>query len=343
MKKIICLTDYKQQFGSKWKAAPYRSGLDTDYLGVLFKKSGYTVEFVPMALVDFTDPGWKNQVVLYTSSEEYGLHYKDFIEDIIHGLDQAGANLIPATPLLRANNNKVFMEILRQTRLPAQLQTIAAKFFGTYDELDHALNSDTIVFPCVIKRAAGAMSRGVFLAKNEQELRQVAKKISLTREIKVSLKEKVRERKHTGYKPESDYQGKFIIQPFVSGLKNDWKVLVYGEKYFVLRRNIRENDFRASGSGYNYTSGSQSGFTVEMLDLVRKFFLAMDVPHLSVDFAYDGQKGYIFEFQAIQFGTSTHYKSKDYYEYVDGKWALMENTLDQEQVYVHSIVEYLNW
>jgi hypothetical protein len=78
-----------------------------------------------------------------------------------------------------------------------------------------------------------------------------------------------------------------------------------------------------------------------MLDFIRKFFLKLDVPNLSVDFAYDGENGYIFEFQGIYFGTSTHYKSKDYYEFVDGSWFLKENILDQEQVYVDSIVEYL--
>ena len=124
-------------------------------------------------------------------------------------------------------------------------------------------------------------------------------------------------------------------------LKNDWKVLVYGEKYFVLKRNIKENDFRASGSGYNYTAGSESGFRVQMLNFLRKFYTAMDVPNLSIDFAWDGQTGYVFEFQGIYFGTSTQYKSKDYYEYSQGKWKLKENDLDQEQVYVHSVVEYL--
>ncbi|MBC2704226.1 hypothetical protein [Desulfobacula sp.] len=341
MKEIICLTDYKNQFSSKWKATPYRSGYRKDYLTALFKDAGFAIKFITMCDVNFRDTHWKDQVVLYTSSEEYGLYYKNFIEDIVYGLEQAGAMLIPSASFLRANNNKVFMEILHQTKLPAELQTIHSHFFGTLEELELAIQAGKVACPCVIKKAAGAMSRGVFLAKDEDELRKQARKVSRTRQVKVSLKERVRAHKHQGYKPESDFQGKFIIQPFIPGLKNDWKVLVYGEKYFVLRRNIRENDFRASGSGYNYTGGSQAGFPVDMLDMIRQFYWKLDLPNLSVDFAFDGEKGYIFEFQAIHFGTSTQYKSKDYYEYADRSWQLQENTYDQEQMYVHSIVEYL--
>jgi len=294
-----------------------------------------------MSRVDFFDPVWKGRVVLYTSSEEYGLNYKNFIEDIVYGLTEAGAMVIPDAAFLRANNNKVFMEILRKTKIPPDLQTISGYFFGAYDELDQAIKADKISFPCVIKKAAGAMSRGVFLAKDEAELRQKAKRISHTMPMKPALKERIREFIHKGYRQESGYQRKFIIQPFISGLTNDWKILIYGEKYFVLRRNIHKNDFRASGSGYNYTSGSQAGFPVHTLNLVRDFYLNLDVPNFSVDFGYDGEKGYVFEFQALYFGTSTHYKSKDYYEYMNGTWQLSEKDMDLEQVYVHSIVEYL--
>jgi hypothetical protein len=341
MKSLICLTDYKNQFSSKWKADPYRSGYNKDYLKTLFKDAGFSVNFIPICEVDFLNANWKDQVVLYSSSEENGLYYKNFIEDVVYGLEGAGARLIPDAAFLRANNNKVFMEILRQTKLPAELQTIQSHFFGTVEELEMAIQAGNVPCPCVIKKAAGAMSRGVFLAKDEDELRKQARKVSCTRQAAVSLKERFRTHKHKGYKPESDFQGKFVIQPFIPGLKNDWKVLVYGEKYFVLRRNIREEDFRASGSGYDYTSGSQAGFPVGMLGLIREFFWKLDLPNLSVDFAFDGEKGYIFEFQAIHFGTSTQYKSKDYYEYCNEKWQLRENTYDQEQVYVHSIVEYL--
>jgi hypothetical protein len=341
MRKIICLTDYKNGFGSKWNSYPYRSGMDKNYLRTLFQNKGFDIEFISMSQVNFLDPGWLNAIVIYTSSEEKGLHYKNFIEDIVFGLKDAGAKLIPDPVFLRANNNKVFMEILRQTRIPENLQTLSSHRFGTVEELEQALQSKLIKFPCVIKESEGAQSRGVFLAKDERDIKQLAKKISRTASFREMLKEKVRLYKHRGYKPESFFQKKFIIQPFVNGLVNDWKILVYGEKYFVLRREIKKNDFRASGSGLNYTSGTFAKFPEKMLNMVRTFFQELDVPHLSLDFAFDGQKGYFFEFQVVYFGTSTHFKSKDYYEFQDGSWVVKKNDIDQEEVFVHSIVKYL--
>jgi len=45
------------------------------------------------------------------------------------------------------------------------------------------------------------------------------------------------------------HRSKFIVQEFIPDLSNDWKVLVFWDKYYVLRRKNRPNDFRASGSG----------------------------------------------------------------------------------------------
>ena len=341
MNEIICLTDYKNHFGSKWSASPYRSGLDKNGLTSDFKKYGYQLKFISMNEVDFTKPQWKGANVLYASSEEYGLYYKDFIEDVVMGLQEVGANLLPHSLFLRANNNKDFMEILRQIKLPAKLRTIKAQVFGTYNELDAALNEGLVPLPCVIKKSAGAMSRGVYLAKDEKDLRKKAKQISYTGTLKIKLKEFLRTIKHKGYLAESCFQNKFIVQPFIKGLVNDWKILIYGEKYFILKRNIKKNDFRASGSGLSYTSGSNSDFPPILLNFVREFFLTLDVPNLSVDIAYDGSKPYVFEFQALHFGTSTHYKSKDYYEYSKGSWIFKPNDISQEEVYVYSIFEYL--
>lgn len=340
MLNLYIITDYKNNFGSKWKSLPYRSGYDKVYLKKLFLKNGYDAKFMPAHKIDFQE-NWDNRFVLYTSSEEKGLHFKDFIDDVVYGLQLKGAQLLPSYEFLKANNNKVFMEIYRDAILTEDLRTIQSRVYGTFEELLNDLEKNAIDFPCVLKKASGAMSRGVFLAKSNKDLKKKAKKLSYSSSPSIRLKEFFRKKKHEGYLPESNYQHKFIIQPFIPGLTNDWKILIYAEKYFILRRNIRENDFRASGSGLNYTSGSESGFPLHMLNMVRSFYKELDIPHLSVDFAYDGEKGYIFEFQGIHFGTSTHYKSKDYYEYENKEWVLKSNDLDQEQVYVHSIIEYL--
>lgn len=341
MKEIYCITDYKDIFGSRFDAEPYRSGLDKNLLVELFKKNGVSPIFLNPCDISFTNQFWKGKVVLYTSSEEYNLYYKTFIEDIVFGLKEAGAILLPDALFLRANNNKVFMEIIEQVKLPKELHNLPAKYFGTFDEIKKAIKANEISYPCVIKSAAGAKSRGVALANNDKELLVKAKKIAKTFRLKVFVKELIRMRLHRGYLPESAFQGKLIIQPFVKGLQNDWKVLIYENKYFILKRSVRVNDFRASGSGLNYKSGGESEFPIQMLSYLREFYLNLDLPNLSIDFGYDGTKGYVFEYQAVHYGTYTQQKSNDYYEYENGDWRLKQNDLKLEEVYVYSIVEYL--
>ena len=63
MKKIYALTDYKNHFGSKWKANPYRSGYDKELLKKYFHKYGFDLEFFQLSNVDFRDNFWKNKPV----------------------------------------------------------------------------------------------------------------------------------------------------------------------------------------------------------------------------------------------------------------------------------------
>lgn len=341
MKKIYLLTDYKGFFGSKWKSIPYRSGYDQQKLKDYFYKYNYDIEFISFTEIDFDPEFWKDKLVLYTSSEEYDLHYKSFIEDVILGLSTAGAIVMPGYINLRANNNKVFMEIMRKFTLNNPVVNLHSQVFGTYRELEKAVNKKNVKTPCILKPFSGSMSRGVSLVKNEKELLSTAAKLSRTKNIRNEIHEIIRSQKRKGYVKESAHQNRFIVQPFIPNLKNDWKVLIYGDHYFILKRHIKPNDFRASGSGLNYLAGSESEFPIHMLDELEKVYHQMDVPHASIDFAYDGEKGYIFEFQFIYFGTSTQYKSKDFYQKENGKWLVKEKTFDQEEEYVWGVDHYL--
>ncbi|MCD4664182.1 MAG: hypothetical protein K8R68_02855, partial [Bacteroidales bacterium] len=253
-----------------------------------------------------------------------------------------GAIVLPRFELLRANNNKVYMEIIRESQLCSEFELEKSKIYGTQDELKISIKNDKIEYPCVIKPASGAMSRGVKLVKDSYELLKYARKISRTNHFKSEIKEKLRAFKHAGYQRESKYQNKFIIQKFIPNLKNDWKILVYGNHYYILNRGIKDNDFRASGSHHNYKAGSKSEFPVQMLDFVEKIYNKLDIPHLSLDFAYDSKRGYLIEFQAIHFGTSTLEFCEDYYIKKNDKWLVEKQKFDQEEEYVWSLVHYLS-
>jgi len=341
MRKIIALTDYKNHFGSKWKSNPYRSGYDQSLLKNYFNDNNYNIEFISLRNIDLKAKDWKNQLVIYTSSEEIGFNYKSFIEDIALELERLGAILLPSFDFLRANNNKVFMEILRNRVLGKELSGNHSRYYGAIEELYADIKENKIEYPIVIKKAEGAMSRGVFLAKNEKELIKYAKIISRTPHLKAEIKEKIRKQKHNGYRPESSYQAKFITQTFIPNLTNDWKVLIYGNHYYILKRGIKANDFRASGSHYNYKAGSKSEFPLHKLDEVKQMFESLNTPHLSLDYAYDGERGYVHEIQGVFFGTSTLEFCPDYYTHNGKEWVVEKQQLDQEGEYVYSIVHYL--
>lgn len=336
MKKIFILTDYKGYFGSKYTAKPYRAGMDKKLLEQYFADYGFQVKYIAFSDIDLREMDFKDQYVLYTSSEDDGYHYKDYIEDIILGLSLKGTILIPEYKYLRANNNKVFMEILRDLLDGEDGKYIKTHHFGTIEELKE--KTDNLQYPVVIKSATGAMSSGVFFADNGNQLIKIAEKISRTKYLYKELRDLGRSIKHKGYKKESKHRKKFIVQNFVPGLNNDWKILIYGDKYYILYRGVRKNDFRASGSGkFYFNKELPSG----ILDYAENIFRKFNVPNLSIDVGYHDDKYYLIEFQMIYFGTTTIEKSPFYYTKENSKWVLHDDKSELEKTYVDSIVKYI--
>jgi len=114
--------------------------------------------------------------VLYQSSEDPDLRYKDYVEDVLLGLGLAGALLVPSYVHFRAHHNKVFMEILRDTSGFEAIQSIQSRVYGTCEELKAQTNS--VVYPAVIKPGAGSRSYGVQLCVDQDSLLRVARLIS---------------------------------------------------------------------------------------------------------------------------------------------------------------------
>lgn len=85
------------------------------------------------------------------------------------------------------------------------------------------------------------------------------------------------------YIPQSNNRKKFIVQNFIEGLDGDYRVIIYGEKYYRLYRKNRENDFRASGSGDIY-------FDIELpkglLDYSRILYKKFNTPYVSLDIGH---------------------------------------------------------
>ncbi|GAB4286528.1 MAG: hypothetical protein Kow0068_12120 [Marinilabiliales bacterium] len=335
--EIIILMDYKNVFGSKHFAKPYRSGFDKNKIKDYLEKEGFKATFVRFNDIELSHE-LKNKIVIYTSSEDIGYYYKSFIEDIVLGLENVGAVTIPNFKFLRANNNKVFMEILRQQSSLESIKNIKSRFYGVLEEVLNDKDLKSGEYPKVLKLAEGATGKNVVLAYNYNDLIKKVKKLCRTRNIYFDLWDFGRSLKHKGYIRESLYRKKFIVQNFIEGLHNDWKVLVYGSKCYVLYRRNRKKDFRASGSGHFLF---QKDIPEGLLDYAYSIKKHFNVPHISLDIGFDGTNFHLLEFQFIYFGTFTIEEAPFYFYLKDQKWEFKEERSDLENVYVQSIIEYL--
>jgi len=133
--KMYFLVDYKNNFGSKFSATPYRSGLDKELLRREFQHRGIDIEFLQFCDVDLRGMSFRNEYIMYSSSEDVEYYYKSYIEDVCYALYLQGAFLIPDYKFLKAHSNKVFMEMLRDILDVDGVKNIRSRGYGTLEEL----------------------------------------------------------------------------------------------------------------------------------------------------------------------------------------------------------------
>lgn len=302
----------------------------------LLESYGYAVWVEEYAEIDFRSNRYNGMYVLYQSSEDPGLRYKEYIEDVLLGLQHKGAILIPDFYAFRAHHNKVFMEILRDCMAPSRLQDIRSRTFGTYEEF--CLNSSNTVCPAVLKPSAGSRSRGVVLARSRTRLHRLARRISRTTSlanVTYALRGLLR---GTGHKAISEHRSKFIVQPLIEGLTHDYKILVYAERYYVLQRTNRPRDFRASGSGrFMFVEDP----LIQILEYIDNVALCFDTPFCSLDIAVTDDGPYVLEFQFVSFGQYALENATRYFVKNGGSWQTMITKSDLEQTFAHAVHRFI--
>lgn len=339
MENVYLLTNHRGAFGNKYKAQPYHSGMDKKKLTTFFETYNYKAVFMSPSEINFRDTKYKDSIVLYTTTEDYKEYYKLYIEDIVLGLEAIGAKVLPNFICLKSHHNKVFMEILRDIQDFNPLNNIETQKFGTFEEFERHFKKgeDKIV----VKMASGASSLGVFLGNGYSDLLEKVKNASKTFHFKEDIKEMLRKLKHKKYIPVSRHRNKFITQNFIPKLTNDWKILVYLDRYYIVERAVRDNDFRASGSGKEkYLFGDKACIPDGIFDYAKSIYDKLDSPMLSIDIAYANNQFYTLEFQFTGFGTSGQQLSENYFSHQNGKWEVIYEKLDLEQVYVDSIIGF---
>ncbi len=338
-KEIIALIDYKNHFGFSAGSKFYRSGMDIELLKKFSMEKGYSFKMMHFNDLDFRNLKTEDTLYIYTSQEDPGYHYKGYIEDIVYSLELGGAYVLPKYKYLRANNNKVFMELLRDLSKDEDFHKIKSNGFGTFEELE--MSNVVANEKKVIKKAAGATSKGVFLSSNQSELLKTAKKVSSSPWTWDGIKDLVRPYLHKGYIPNSRNRKKFIIQNFIPDLKNDWKILVFGDKYFIEYRGVRENDFRASGSHkFLFNDDIADRIPAGIFHFAEKIKNILQNPHFSIDIGFVNNVFYVFEFQALSFSSYAQLKSTCYYERKGEEFIRVNENFPLEYLYIDSLIQY---
>lgn len=330
---ICLLLDYRRTLWSSVRRAKIDFSMDVSAVVNAFGDHGYQIHVMEFSELDLRS-NHRDKIFVYQSSEDRELLYKSFIEDWIYALQLQGAVVVPEYKYLLAHHNKCFMELLRDLTPNSNVRSSKARCFGTYEEI----KKTDLAYPVVLKPSAGARGTGVCVANNRTELLRKAK--TLMRSFSLfELANELRKRiLLKGYVIRSLHRRKLIAQDFFSGLSNDFKVLCYWDRYYVLKRRVRKNDFRASGSGmFEWIREAPTGL-LEFADSVRMSF---NVPCISMDIGMSNSQTVLFEMQFISFGTLTLEKSEGYFTREEGGWHWVPEKPYLEKTFVYSIIQFI--
>ncbi|WP_027697967.1 ATP-grasp domain-containing protein [Vibrio litoralis] len=237
-----------------------------------------------------------------------------FAKSLMHSLSIKGVKTFPSFNMSWHFDDKIAQKYL--------LESISAPLINTYvfykkeDALRWAHDRDE--FPLVFKLAGGAGASNVKLLKNNNETVKYINRMFSKGVPKQPVREKIVDsilnfKKKPSIKASfnvfknickifirqgvnkdfSNEKGYFYVQDFIPNLDCDYRIIVINGKAFAIKRMIRSNDFRASGSG-NIVYDIKE-------DLSEPLRLAFDICHrlkfdcCAFDFVFDGSGWKIIE------------------------------------------------
>jgi glutathione synthase/RimK-type ligase-like ATP-grasp enzyme len=274
-----------------------------------------------------------NDVVIYNSSEVAEI--RNYIKDILFIVNKK-CKIIPSYEALMAHENKGFQELIRKEK---GLGNLAGVYRFDIDDFIFEKNKKY-----VYKSVDGAGSSQVWLVTSSRDIAKLrAKQVRTTfkrKAIKLqrSIKLEPHEYKYYSYRHKGFKQA--VLQDFIDGLDCDYKVLVFGQKYFVLNRSVRKDDFRASGSGnFSFSTPPE-----ELLDYASMIFNKLDEPYISLDIAISKSGVHLIEYQVLNFGPYTLQASPGYYTYnlSASSWGYVEEKSCLNSCYGEALKEYIH-
>jgi len=199
---------------------------------------------------------------------------KLFAKELLYSLETVGKIVYPDSKTTWHFDDKLGQKyLLEATNLPLIPTNV---FYSKKEALEWISQTE---FPLVFKLRSGARSRNVRLINNEREAKKIIRK-AFNRGIrqynpfegikesvrkyllnKTTLVEVIKAFAHFVYpiqleKSMGREKGYVYFQKFIPGCKYDIRVQLVKDRGYAMIRNVRKNDFRASGGGNINYDGS---------------------------------------------------------------------------------------
>lgn len=262
---------------------------------------------------------------------------RDYINDRLLALNYIGMRIVPSINHYLCHENKGL-----QSDIKSALNINTLNDYYAINDQNKVKISDAKV----VKLNEGFASKTVSLVKSQKDFEKFirtntifnSKLQDLIRHYKLKIRSLFKMKNaallNKYYEPRLSY----VIQDFVSDLTFDYKVLIFSDKYYILKRGVRNNDFRASGSGiFEFPEEVYS----ELLDFCESVFKKLDTPFVSIDVVEANNEFHLIEFQSIHFGPYTQIKSKLVFEKCDAKWVKYENKYSFEHLLAYSLERFI--
>ena len=232
-------------------------------------------------------------------------------KQLLFSLEQSGMVVFPDFPTTWHYDDKLGQKYLFEAlNLPA----VKSYAFFTKKEAKEWVKKAEL--PTVFKLRRGAGSRNVWLIRNKQEAYKLINKAfgrgfrqydawgaiyENYRKLKLgksTFKNLLKAIAHLVYpitleKAIGRERGYVYFQEFIPDNLFDIRIIVIGDKAFAIKRNVRKNDFRASGSGS--IEYEKHHFNDEVVALSFKMAEKMNSACVGFDFVFFGNKPMIVE------------------------------------------------
>lgn len=334
MQKILIVTAEDGFFAQS--KMPW-SNMNVKRIKKYLEQRNHSVDIVTFSYIKKNFKEIKDCILIYTSSQRP--EHKKYIEDVMYFVKDDNT-LIPSYENLLAHDNKGFQALLNHKY---NLGMVECDYYCDLSELPENIET---CFPLVYKSANGASSMAVKLINDYSQL-QHANSLPLiisNSEIKRFIKKYIFRARYNDKWEEYIKFGhsRFVLQKFIPNLKYDFKILIFGSKYYILKRFVADNDFKASGSGLHSREMGDDLFIV--LGFAKDVKSKIKSHIYSLDIGIKEGIPFLIEFQMTHVGPVTLTESDSYYEFNESNasWMKVESTSILEEEFSNAIKEYVN-